>query len=98
MRAYAALAEEPMKVTAKFTNTEGQAIVAMFDTTNGTVEDTTGRKGTFTAVPGSKTIQITGDMSMSVQVQDPVQFTAGFTTAYTASTGKSGTVVIEKVE
>ncbi len=87
-----------MKVTAKFTNTEGQAIVATFDTANGTVSDTAGRAGTFTAVPGSKTIQISGDQSVTFQVQDPVQFTAGFSTGYTASTGKSGTVVIEKIE
>ncbi len=87
-----------MKVTAKFTNTSGQAIVATFDVANGTVEDTTGRKGTFTAVPGSKTIQIAGDQAITFQVQDAVQFNVGFTTGYTASTGASGTVVIEKVE
>ena len=87
-----------MKVTAKFTNTEGQAIVATFDTANGTVADTTGRSGTFTAVPGSKSIQISGDQAISFQVQDPIQFVAGFTTGFTASTGKSGTVVIEKIE
>jgi uncharacterized cupin superfamily protein len=87
-----------MKVTAKFTNTDGQSIVATFDVANGTVHDTTGRKGTFTAVPGSKTIQISGDQPLTIQVQDAVQFTAGFSTAFTASTGKGGTVVIEKVE
>ena len=87
-----------MKVTAKFTNTEGQAIVATFDTEKGTVSDTTGRAGTFTAVPGSKTIAISGEQAISFQVADPVQFVAGFTTGFTASTGKSGTVVIEKIE
>ncbi len=87
-----------MKVTAKFTNTDGQALVATFDVANGTVHDTTGRKGTFTAVPGSKTIAISGDQPITIQVQDPVQFTVGFKTDYTASTGKSGTVVIEKIE
>jgi hypothetical protein len=87
-----------MKVTAKFTNTEGQAIVATFDTATGTVADTTGRAGTFTAVPGSKTIQISGDQAITFQVQDPVKFEVGFATGFTASTGKSGTVVIEKIE
>jgi hypothetical protein len=87
-----------MKITAKFTNTDGQSIVATFNTDTGTVEDTSGRKGAFTAVPGSKTIDIKGDQAISFSVQDPVQFTPGFSTGYTASTGKSGTVVIEKID
>jgi hypothetical protein len=87
-----------MKVTAKFSNTEGQVIVATFDSATGTVEDTTGRKGAYTAEPGTKTMHITGDISLSVQVQEAIQFTPGFTTAYTSSTGKTGTVTIEKIE
>lgn len=87
-----------MKFTARFTNTDGQVIVATFDTTTGTVQDDSGRKGTFTAVPGSRTVEVKGEMPVTFQVEDKVEFVAGFNTRYTASTGKSGTVVIEKVE
>lgn len=87
-----------MMVIAKFTNTDGQVIVATFDTSNGTVRDTTGRNGTFNAVPGSRTIEIKGDMPVTFQVQDPVQFASGFSTQYSTLAGTSGTVVIEKVE
>ncbi len=87
-----------MKVTANFTNTEGQSIVATFDVASGTVQDSAGRKGTFSAVPGSKTITISGDENLTIVVQESVQFSAGFKTGYSASNGKSGTVTIEKVE
>lgn len=87
-----------MKITAKFTTTDGGVIVATFDAATKTVTDTTGRKGTYTADPGTRTIDIKGDQAISFTAADPVQFTPGFTTTFVASTGKSGTVVIEKVE
>ena len=90
--------EEIAKVTAKFSATDRQVVTATFDTVNGTVQDTTGGKGSFTAVPGTKAIEITNDQAVTFQVQDPVQFIVGFKTGYTASTGKSGTVAIEKVD
>ena len=86
-----------MKITAKFANTEGQVLVATFDQEAGTVQDNLGRKGTYTAVPGSQTIEIKGDETVTIKVADPVDFKPGFSTKYTASNGKSGTVTIEAI-
>ena len=83
-----------MKITAKFAANDGTVTTATFDQETGTVTDINGRRGTFSRAEGSSTIQIEGDDKLTITAKDPLQLVVGFTTAYTASNGKSGTVSI----
>ena len=87
-----------MKITAKFSATDGTVTTATFDQESRTVVGQDGRRGTFTRAEGSNTIQIDGDASLTITAKDPLQFVSGFTTSYTASNGKAGTVTIVSVE
>jgi len=87
-----------MKVVAKFLSSDGSELTATFDQDGRTVTDQNGRRGTFSRADGSNSIEIDGgEGKLTITVKDAVQFTPGFTTSFTASNGKSGTVTIVSV-
>ena len=86
-----------MKITAKFASNDGNVLIATFDQETHTVVDQTGRKGTYTRAEGSNTLEIDGDEKLSITISNPLEIKAGFTSPYTASNGKAGTMSIESV-
>lgn len=84
-----------MKVIAKFVTTDGVETTATFDQ-NGTVVDGSGRSGTFTRADNKLTIS-GGGQELTITAKDPLKLEPGFSTTYSASNGKSGTVSIVSV-
>lgn len=86
-----------MKISVKFTTSDGKVTTATFDRATGTVVSDDGRKGTYTRDGNS--IKISGDQSVTLttQVEIPNPPTAGFTAPYTSSIGTTGTMTIISV-
>jgi hypothetical protein len=83
-----------MKITAKFTTSDGKVTTATFDRATGTVVSDDGRKGTYKRE--GNTLKISGDQNFTLTMQGsiPEPPTAGFTAPYTSSIGTTGTMTI----
>ena len=89
--------DQPMKIIAKFTNSDGKVTTATFDRATGTVVSDDGRKGTYKRE--GNVLKISGDQSVTLTIQGnvPDPPTAGFTAPYTSSIGTTGTMTIVSV-
>jgi len=87
-----------MKITAKFTNSDGQVTTAIFDRATGTVASDDGRKGTYKREGNA--LKISGDQNITLTIEGsiPEPPTAGFTAPYTSSIGTKGTMTIVSVD
>jgi hypothetical protein len=87
-----------MRITAKFTTSDGKVTTATFDRATGTVVSDDGRKGTYKRE--GNTLKISGDQSFTLTLLGdiPEPPTAGFTAPYTSSIGTTGTMSIVSVD
>ena len=87
-----------MKITATFKGSDGNELTATFDQETKTVVDSNGRKGTYTRDEALKAMTIdVGGEKLSLTTKETMQLTPGFSTGFTSSNGKSGTVTIVSV-
>jgi len=75
----------------------GQETMATFDRDTGTVSTADGRKGAYTRPEGSRTIEIKGDMPMTLTFDADIKFEQGHTMGYRSSDGRTGRATIASV-
>jgi len=84
-----------VKLTVKFTDEGGDALVAVFDNTNGTVSNDRGGKGTFTYDQSTNTATINADdFSGAVTYASPPPLEVGANTPYANSAGQKGVATL----
>jgi hypothetical protein len=86
-----------MKIQAKFKRDDGAEVLATFDRDTGTVTAGDGRKGTYSRPEGSRTMEIKGDVNMTLTFAEDIRFEPGFSTRYTTSDGNAGVATILSV-
>ena len=86
-----------MKLTVKFTTSDGKVTNATFDREAGTVVSDDGRNGTYTREGNVLKISGTENITLTMQGSIPEPLTAGFTTPYTSSMGTTGTMTIVSI-